>query len=82
MLCLSAQIKNPESKGISLKGTKSDQWEKAGTGQAKIRSSNTMVGFFAILICMLNVIKLNFCSQWRICLYFFTIICYNDKQEI
>ena len=26
--------------GFLLKGTKNDQWEKAGTGQAKIRSSN------------------------------------------
>ena len=33
-------LKTLEIQGFLLKGTKNGQWEKAGTGQAKIRSSN------------------------------------------
>ncbi|MBQ7301950.1 MAG: hypothetical protein IJW89_00005, partial [Clostridia bacterium] len=37
--------KTPETKGFSLKGTKIDQWVKAGTGQEKIRSSKRWSDF-------------------------------------
>ena len=37
--------KTSEIKGFSLKGTKIDQWVKAGTGQEKIRSSKRWSDF-------------------------------------
>ena len=50
--------KTQKPQGFSLKGTKIDQWVKAGTGQTKIRSSNKVIGILLFEIYLTYVKQL------------------------
>ena len=66
--------KTVKPQGFSLKGTKIDQWVKAGTEQAKIRSSNKVIGFLSFINLFNPLLQLLY---FRIRVEKVTTLCYG-----